>query len=403
MSKKTRTESQMTRRQLARREREQRTQQILIYAAIAVGAVIVFILAYGAITEITQARRPVARVGDRIITSNEFKARQSYERWMTELEIFQYQNYLTEIDSQQLGGDDPALEGPTFPSETTDSDDALAQQLQLAISQLEQELSSDFANVYAGQVLDSMIEEELVRQAADTYDLTVSEDEMQRQIELTLGYDREAAGATLTETATLTDTAAAAALAQPDFEELYEQFDVNVLKVTRYPEEAFRESVRAQVLRTKLQEVLAEDVDAVQDQVEVALFVVETMEEGEALQAQINEEGEDPEALVEAYMNDESTTTTAYELPWLPLSSWVGQFSDEVQRAAFNTPVGRASQPVKDRDESIYVIYVKGHEERELSPELLDQAGQQQYQTWLTEQQNEKAEYLEWQEAVIEE
>lgn len=398
----------MTRRQLARRDREQRTQRILMYTAIAVGAVIVFILAYGAVTEITQARRPVARVGDRLISSNEFKARQSYERWMTELEIFQYQNYLTQIGTQQLGGDilgedDPAPEGPTFPSETTDADDALVQQLQLAIRQLEQQLSSDFANIYAGQVLDSMIEEELVRQAAETYDLTVSEDEMQRQIELALGYDREVASATLTETATLTDTAAAAALAQPSFEELYAQFDINVLRVTRYSEEAFRESVRAQVLRTKLQAALAEEVDPVQDQVEVTIFVVESEEDGEALQARINEDGEDPEALVETFMTDDNATTMAYELPWLPLSSWIGQFSDEVQRAAFNTPVGRASQPVRDRDESIYVIYVKGHEERELSPELLAQAGQQQYQTWLTEQQNEKAEYLAWQEAVIEE
>lgn len=408
MSKRTQTDKQMTRRQVARREREQRKLQILTTVAIAVGAVVVAILAYGGITEFIKARRPVAQVGETTISSTDFRSRQTYERWMTELQILQYQNYLSQLSAQQLetgtaaDEDLPPAEGPELPSETTDGNDLLIQQLQLTIRQLEQQLSSDFANVYAGQVLDRMIEEELVRQAADERNLALTDDELQRQIELTLGYDRDAATAPLTDTETLTDTAAAA-ITDLDYEDVYEQFEVNVLQITRYPEEDFREAMRAQALRSKLQEALAEDIELVQDQVELTLFVVESLEAGEALQARINEEGEDPAALAEELDADESDVTTSYDLPWLPLPYFSAQFSEEVQRAAFNTPVGRASQPVTDVDESIYVAYVKGHEERELSEDLLAQSEQQTYQTWLSEQKAERVEYLDWEAAVIDE
>ncbi|MBN1249691.1 MAG: SurA N-terminal domain-containing protein [Anaerolineae bacterium] len=405
MSKRTQTDKQLTRRQVARRERERRRQQILTTAAIVVGAIIVVILAYGGITEITKARRPVARVGEAAITSNAFRSRQTYERWMTELEIFQYQNYLSQLsteplETQTLDEEAPETEGPALPSETTDSNDLLVQQLQLTISQLEQQLSSDFANVYAGQVLDRMIEEELLRQEAEERGLSVTDDELQQQIEISLGYDRDAATASLTDTETLTDTAAAA-LTELDYDELYEQFEVNVLQITRYPEKDFREMMRAQVLRSKLQEALAADIDPVQDQVEATLFVVESVEQGEDLQARINEDGEDPAAIVEELNADESDTTAGYELPWLPLAYYSAQFSEDVVGAAFDTAVGQASEPAVDTDESIYVIYIQGHEERELSEDLLAQSEQQTYQTWLTEQKDAKVEYLDWEEAVV--
>ncbi|MGC9349868.1 MAG: peptidylprolyl isomerase [Anaerolineae bacterium] len=403
MAKKQSTKKRLTRRQVARREREARAEKVLTLVAIGVGAVVLFLLAYGLITEVfIEARRPVARVGEETITTKEFQARQSYERWMTELEIFQYQSYLDqlELSAQQN------ITGTTGTDEGTSDDNPLIQQLQITISNLQRQLSPDLANVYAGRILDEMIEEELVRQEAETRGLTAAEDEIQQRIELTLGYDREAATTPVTDTASITDTSSiddslTGVGQQPAFEDLYDQFEENVLEVTRYPEEDFRAMVRADVLRERLVEVFAEDVPEVQDQVQAIVFILETEEAAESVRARINVEEEEPGAVVEELTNDESDTTAGFELPWLPLGYIGTQISTEVERVAFNTPVGRASEPIPEGEDRYYVVYVSGHEERELSSELLDQAEQQAYETWLAEAKDEQVEYLEWEDAVV--
>jgi len=392
MTKQRRSARRLTRRQLARREREHRTQRLMTWIAIAVGAIIVLILTYGSISEILKARSPVVTIGETSITAKDFKARQSYERWMTELEIYQYQNYIAQLSSQESA----ATTEEDAAAETTvdDSTDDLIQQLQYTLSNLEQRLSSDFTNLYAGQVLDAMIEEELIRQEAAKCDLTLTADEIQLGIELTIGYDRTAA------TSTLTDTEVAA-FDQPDFDELYEQFDTNVLKVARFSEEDFRAMITAQLLAQKLTEQFAADVDTVRDQVELTVFTVDTEDEGLMLQHRMNDGGEDPAVLVEELAQGESPTSAGYDLPWLPQGYLDVQFGPEFEKAAFNTPVGKAAQPVLGTGEQYFVVYVKGHEERELDEELLAQAEQQAYDGWLTTTKDELVEYQDWEAAIV--
>ena len=395
MTKRKRSDRGLTRRQLARREREHRTQQLMTWIAIAVGAVIALILAYGSISEILKARSPAATIGETAIMARDFKARQSYERWMAELEIYQYQNYITQLSSQQLAVTNTEEDAETEAEVTVDdSTDALIQQLQYTLSSLEQQLSPDFTNLYAGQVLDAMIEEELIRQEAAKRNLTVTEDELQQGIELTVGYDRAAATSTLTETAV-------AAFDQPDFDELYEQFDTNVLKIARFSEENFRAMITAQLLGQKLIEELIKDIELVRDQVELTVFTVDTEDEGLILKGRINDDGEDPAVLVEELAQNESPSSAGYDLPWLPQGYLDVQFGIELEKAAFNTPVGKASQPVLGIGEQYFVIYVKGHEERELSEDLLAQAEQQAYEGWLSTSKGELVKYLDWEAAIV--
>ena len=363
----------------------------MTWIAIAVGAVIVLILAYGSISEILKARSPAATIGDAAIIAKDFKARQSYERWMTELEIYQYQNYITELSSQQL-----AVTNTEEDTAATvdDGTDALIQQLQYTLSSLEQQLSLDFTNLYAGQVLDAMIEEELIRQEAAKRGLAVTRDEIQQGIELTVGYDRAAA------TNTLTDTAVAA-FDQPDFDELYEQFDTNVLKIARFSEDDFRAMITAQLLAQKLIDELIRDIEMIRDQVELTVFTVDTEDQGLVLKSRMNNDGEDPAVLVEELAQDESTTSAGYDLPWLSQGYLDVQFGTELEKAAFNTPVGKASQPILGTGEQYFVIYVRGHEERELSEDLLEQAEQQAYEEWLSITKGELVHYVDWEAAII--
>jgi hypothetical protein len=401
MAKKPKKKSKrLTRRQLARREKEARAQRLITWIAIGIGVLVVAILAYGLITEvIIAAREPVAQVGETTIRANEFKARQSYERWMTQLQIYQYQTYLDQINqSDALGAGTPtpeAAEGAETPPEPSISDDPLAQQIQFTISNLERQLSSDLAESFARGVLDSMVEETLVRQAAEARGLSTTEDEIQLRIEQEVGYNRDA----ITETQTLTDTAIAGG--QPQFGELYDQFKTNVLQVTRYPEEDFRAMIRAEVLREKLKAELAEGIETDADQVKATVFIANEEEQAEAIRARINEAGEDPEVLVDELSGDENENTTGYELPWLPEGYIGAQLGPEIEQTAFNTSVGTASEPVLGTDDRYYVVYVSGHEVRELSTELLQQEQEEAYQSWLTEQKEEKVEYLNWEEAVV--
>jgi hypothetical protein len=390
----------LTRRQLARREKEARAQRLMTWIAIGVGTLVVGILAYGLITEvIIAAREPVAQVGETTIRAKAFEARQSYERWMTQLQIYQYQTYLDQINQPDgLGTGTPtpeAEEGVETPPAPSISDDPLAQQIQFTISNLERQLSSDLADSFARDVLDSMVEEELVRQAAETRDLSVTEEEVQLRIEREVGYNRDA----ITETQTLTDTAIAGG--QPQFDELYQQFKTNVLQVTRYPEEDFRAMIRASVLREELKAELADDIDTTADQVQSTVFIANTEGEAEAIRTRINEDGEEPQALVDELSGDENQDTTGYELPWLPEGYISTQIGEEIEQAAFNTSVGSASPPVLGPDERYYVVYVAGHEVRELSTELQEQNREEAYQDWLAEQKEANVEYLNWEAAIV--
>lgn len=391
-----------TRRQLARREKEARVQRLMTWIAIGVGTLVVAILAYGLITEvIIAAREPVARVDETIIRANEFQARQDYERWMTQLQIYQYQTYLDQINqSGGLGGigspTPETEEGAETPPAPSISDDPMVQQIQFTISNLERQLSPDLADTFARDVLERMVEEELVRQAAEAQDLSTTEDEVQLRIEREVGYDRDA----ITETQTLTDTAIAGGQ-QIQFDELYKQFKTNVLQVTRYPEEDFRAMIRADILREKLKAEMADDIDTTADQVQGTVFVANTEAQAEAIRARINEAGEDPEVLVDELSGDEDENTTGYTLPWLP-EGYIGpQLGEEIEQAAFNTSVGTASPPVLGPDDRYYVVYVAGHEVRELSTDLVEQKREETYQDWLAEQKEAQVEYLNWEEAVV--
>lgn len=163
MAKYRRTEKQLTRRQVARREKEYRAQRLITFIAAGLGVLIVGILIYGIVTELfIKAQRPVAKAGDTVITTQDYRARQSYERWMTQLQVYQYQSYLAQLGGQQTPVIAPE-EGEEDPNAGMDS---LIQQLQLQLASLERQLSPDLASVFGGQVLDRMIEEALVQQEA---------------------------------------------------------------------------------------------------------------------------------------------------------------------------------------------------------------------------------------------
>lgn len=371
MAKQNSTLKTPTRRQVARREKEEKLSRILTWSAIGVVAVILLIIGYGLITELViKARRPVARVDGVTITTQQFQRRLYYERLLMRRQLDMNQYYLTQIDPND---------------ETMQS---YYQYLQSAVSNLDNQLSTSMASVLAKQVLDNMLEEELVRKEAQARSLTVSQDDVALAIEKMVGYDRAAAE-------TITDTSQI-----KSFESLYTDLQENFLKPSQFSERDFRTMVETSLLREQLVAIIGADVPQTSDQVDPIIFAVDSDETGMALRERI-ENGEDPTGLIVEVNNDESDQTAGYALGWVPVGYLGGQLGAEIEQVAFNTPVGQAAEPTLGSDGQYYLIYINGHEERPVDEATMQQMREDQYNAWLEPQKTERWEYLDWEAAVL--
>jgi hypothetical protein len=278
---------------------------------------------------------------------------------------------------------------------------SFVQQLQLSAANLERQLSPDMASMLGGQILDKMIEEELLRKESTTRGLTVSQDEIDRQVESMMGYDRDAVASqdTLTETENITGTVAP--MTEDEFKEIYQGFKSNVLDASSFLENDYREMIAADLLRQQLSDILAQDAQSTADQVQVTVLITGTEEAGIALRDQINVDNVEAATLLEDLNLDDDDLTSGFTVPWLPIGYLSTQLGADLEKLAFNTPVRRAADPILGPGDRYYVIFVDGHEERELSEDLLADAQEQKYNEWLTAQKEERSEYLEWEQAVI--
>ena len=373
----------VNRKDAIRYKKDEKIQRNLTLIAIAIAALIVIILSYGFVTEvIIKPQKPVAQIGDVAITVKDYQARVRHERLLLYGQTLTYQEQLTQLDT------------------TDENEAAFAQQLQMQLDSLEQQLDSEMAVIFGGQVLDRMIEEELVRQEAAQRGLTADQNEITKYIEQMLGYDREAAAVaeteTLTETAEITETQIQPTITEAEYQERYTNFKNNYLERSGLSEEAFRSVLEAELLQAELREQLGENIEAEAEQVQAAYFSASTEEATQALKARIDD-GETIEDLIAELNEDEDDNTIAGELSWYPRGAVFSQIGSEVEAVAFDTPVDAASDPVIGADERYYVLYIQGHETRPLSDSLLWQRESEKYDEWLGEQKQDKVERMEWQ------
>lgn len=371
MAKRKSASTKLTRKQIAHHEKAAKAQRTLAWSAIAVVVVVVGILGYGLVTElIIKAGKPVARIDGENIATKDYQRRLYYERLLMRQQLIMYQNYLSQLDAE-----DPNMQD-------------LYQQIQYTAASLENQLDTNMSTLLGKQVLDSIIEETFVIEEADTLGLTATEDEITLSIEQMLGYDRTAME-------TMTDTTDI-----PSFDELYTDLQDRILKPSNLSEDEYRTLMKANVLRDKLRIALSDDIELTADQIETIFLSTDNEADALTYQQRVTE-GEPAEAVLEELNSDESDATSGYTLPWLPVGYLSPQLGEDIEKVAFNTPVGRASEPVLGDDGKYYVIYITGHEERELSETLLDQAREEKYAQWLEEQQQARVEYLDWQDAVL--
>ncbi len=352
MAKKKRSDSIETRKQSRMREREQEQQRLIFIALGIVAALIVIILAFGYWrTTIAILDDTIAIVNNVPLKVRDYQARARYDSQVILSRMAQIQEQV-----QQFDENDPSMQ----------------QILQFYQQQFAQE-QTQLLQV-PGQALENLIDDELVRQEAAKRGIKITPEEIDREIELgikeNLGYPRPtrtptegpsptpththtptltptntatpsvSPTATATLSATLTATAQATATMvntptplptqTPLGPEAYAT-EVGKLKENigkgRYSFDDYRKIVEINLLRARLNDALANDVDTTAEQIHLRHILVKTFEEAQKIEERLKA-GEDFEKLAQELSTDPSAKTNKGDLGWATRGNYVTEFED---------------------------------------------------------------------------
>jgi parvulin-like peptidyl-prolyl isomerase len=323
----------VTKKHLARAERERRQSRRILAATIVVAVLAVGLIGYGLVNEkIIKPNQPVAVVNGEEIGSKDFQAR-----------------------------------------------------LRLLVGKKEERATN------AGQIANSMISEVLIRQEAGKRGIVVSEDDVDNAIYKLFGYYPDgtptsiptgtpdpavAVVATQTEEDSSTPMPTATPYTKEEFEQDYEKY-IDHLAENGINEADLRSYFKAGLYREKLLDSMRAEVPDMEDQVWAHHILVADKETAEEVLGRLKE-GDDWEELAAEYSEDEYSKDRGGDLGWFTYGMLVPEFAD----VAFNTPVDEISDPV-ETSYGWHLIQVLGHEERPINDYALEQAVQRAFSDWM--------------------
>jgi len=362
---------QLTKKQIAKSQRVRRRERNTILGITLVAVLVVGVLIYGAIHEyVIKPNAPIATVDGVPISTRLYQKYWRYAHANASASLQQYQAELDQLNAK---------------SEKSDTDTIFIQYYQQMVQQLKNQLMNlDMA------VLDTLIDDALVRQEARKEGITVTPEEVQAEIEKAFGFDRNpptpTPTAVVTDTATVTETATPAptptVMTEADFQNAYARQRDYMEKEFGFTEQEFRALFfEVQLLRDKLQAVLAERVPTTEEQVHARHILVDTEDEAKQVVERLKA-GEDFAALAKELSKDDSSKDQGGDLGWFGRGVMVPEF----ENVAFSLEPGTISDPVKT-DYGYHIIEVLEKDpNRPIDEATLEQRKSGALQDWLNTQ-----------------
>jgi len=353
-----------TRKQLSRREKERRQRLTLMGIAALIGCLIVGILAYGFYVErVVKAGQPVAVVNGVTIPTETYEKRVLHQRM----------------------GIDRATQELLIQRAQFDPEEEQDQFLLQIIDQQLSQLSLQRTQVDSEGFVDELIQEELIRQAAEEQGVAVSSEEIDRRIEEYFGYEGEQPTPVpsppteaITGTAEMTPTVAPTPMTSERFDELYSEYLTGLQETIGMSEAEYREMVKAELLREKMEAPITEQVPTTELQIRARHILVDSRAEAEVVLKNL-EEGEDFATLAEELSKDPGSAELGGDLGWFAR----GQMVPEFEEVAFSLEPGEFSAVVETQFGFHIILVEERDEERELDAAMLNQRMTEAFQTWL--------------------
>ncbi|HEX2620870.1 MAG TPA: peptidylprolyl isomerase [Phototrophicaceae bacterium] len=399
----------------SRAEQEAQIQRNLILATfVAAGFIILLLIVAFVVEVLVRPNQPVANVNGQNISIAEF---QQHVRLEHALEGIRFSNILNQYASFTGGDVNQAYQQLT----QQDPYKTWANELQTA-------------DVLATRVISDMVDDKIVAAAAAELGVTVTDEDVDKQINNFIGYDPERVAAigqepTQTPTPTITPTPfvsptpspiptetpipsptatetpipAGTVTLTPDLNvtavPTQEEPTLSVTEVqgnfqtrrdelfTRLESEAgvskdfIMNYFRAQALRVKVGETIStQEKQAVY--VNARHILVATEEEAQDVLAALNA-GESFSDLAHAVSTDTGSGAQGGELGWTPAYQFVTEFSEAVKTAAIGDIVG----PIKTQF-GYHIIQVRARENRDIDDAQLQQVHDSDFEKWLKEQRD---------------
>jgi parvulin-like peptidyl-prolyl isomerase len=340
----TRKNSALTpRHELTRREREARVNRTIMISMAGIAVLVALVLSFGWWREsVARPAEPVASVAGTEISMESFARRLDFQR-----KALDQQMMFMQIQMQSAGGQPE-----------------LAQLYQQQLQQLQ------FALYFLPeQVLESMIEEQLVRQEAARRGIQVTSAEVEAEIEKTFG-EQSAPEAGAQDGAT--PQTAPAASAQERFTEFLGLYGISSRE--------YRSLLEGQLLFEKLQNDMGATVPANADQIRARHILVDSEEKAREIREQLLG-GASFAELAAAESIDPGSKDSGGDLGWFPR----GVMVEEFENAAFDLPLNQLSEPVGTNFGWHLIEVLEMEQNRPIEQDLLSGMRAQVTSKWLQE------------------
>jgi len=396
----------VTKKHLARQEREALQVRYLTIGTISILVIVAILVGYALVSAfIITPNKAVATVNGVDIAAKDYQTRVKFERYQLVSQMINTANLMA-----SFGGD-----------ESTQA------YFESSLQQIRYQLTPE---IHGQSVLNTMIDNELMRQEAERLGISVSEAEIDKYISEAFGYFPDgtptpaptsepiptatlnalqltlvapAATEVVSDTIEITSTEGteieptptqdlqvepteipptATPYTEAAFTQNYETALQNYQQNIGMTEKEFRAMIEMDILRTKVYEETTKDIPIEQSQIWARHILVETEEEALDVIARL-EAGEDFATLAQEVSLDTASGANGGDLGWFG----PGQMVPEFENAAFTLEDGEISQPVQSQF-GWHVIQKLGHRIQAADDTTYEQIKQSVFDSWLTDQRD---------------